>query len=183
MALYLNLYHEIQKQKLKRQRDPLKIAIMGMVVIAVGLVGWYFYRMESVTGIMRTAGDKVAEMKTLAPQADDAQNQHDTYSAEIKLSDTIIHKMENRVYWAPLLEQLVQVVPAEVQITGLDGLISTDGLKKVTLTVTGIATGSEPRSVAEQMRMALLAKLSSQYRTATAVFRSLEDSPETVQYQ
>jgi Tfp pilus assembly protein PilN len=184
MALYLNLYHEIQKQKLKRQRDPLKIAIMGMVVIAVALVAWYFYKVESVRSKQREATDVVDELKANDPKAADAQKQLAAYGDDIKLSDAIIHKMENRFYWAPLLEQILQIVPPEIQITGLDGSISSDGLKKVTLTVTGIATGGQPRAVAEELRIALQSKLSAaQYSQPSAIFRSLEDGTEPVQYQ
>ena len=79
--------------------------------------------------------------------------------------------MENRFYWAPLFEQLIQVVPSDVQITGLDGSVSSDGLKKVTLTVTGIATGGEPRAKAEELRIALQNKLAAQYHQPTRHFQ------------
>jgi Tfp pilus assembly protein PilN len=184
MALYLNLYHEVQNKKLKRQRDPLKIAIMGMLVIAVGLIAWYFYRLESVRGLTFEAGQKLAELKKYDPEAVDAQKQRDTYEQDIKLADAATRKMENRFYWAPLLQQIVQVVPAEVQVTGLDGAISSDGLKKVTLTVNGIATGDQPRAVAEQLRIAIQNKLTAaKYHSPTAIFRTLDDGTDPVQYQ
>ena len=183
MAIYLNLYHEVQKQKLKRQRDPLKLAIMGLLVIAVGLVAWYFYRMEHVRSLEKEAGELITESHKFDPQANDAQKQVDAYDQDIKLSNAMIHKMENRFYWAPLLEQIVSAIPQDVQITGLDGSISSDGSKKVTLTVNGIATGSQPRAVAEELRVALQSKLSSQYHQPTAIFRSLEDGAEPVQFQ
>jgi len=183
MAIYLNLYHEIQKQKLKRQRDPLKLAIMGLLVVAMGLVGYYFYRVEHVKGLQQQANEVSSELKTIQPQADQAQKDYDTYDQDIKLASAMIHKMENRFYWAPLLQQVVDVVPQDVQITGLDGSISSDGMKKVTLTVTGMATGSQPRAVAEELRIALLNKLSTQYHQPNAIFRSLEDGSEPVEYQ
>ena len=184
MALYLNLYHEIQNQKLKRQRDPLKIAIMGLVLVAVGLVGWYFFRRESVNALTNQANQVLADLKKYDPQAAVALKEHDTYQENIKLSDAIIHKMENRFYWAPLLQQIVQVVPPEVQIIDLDAVLSPDGLKKVTLNVNGMATGDQPRAVAEDFRVALQNKLTAaQYRQPTAIFRSLDDGIESVQYQ
>lgn len=183
MALYLNLYHEIQKQKLKRQRDPLKLALLGLVMVAVGLVGWYFYRMEHVRGIQQQADAIQAELKKYDGQAADAQKQLDAYDQNIKLAGAMIHKVENRFYWAPLLQQIVEVVRPDVQITALNGTVSSDGDKKVTLTVTGIATGGQPRAVAEELRTALQNKLSGKYLVPTAVFRSLEDGAEPVQYQ
>lgn len=183
MALYLNLYHEIQKQKLKRQRDPLKLAIMGLMMVAVGLVAWYFYRMEHVRDIQRQAGDIQADLKKYDGQAAEAQKQLDAYDENIKLADAMIHKVENRFYWAPLLQQIVEVVPPDIQITAVNGSISSDGTKKVTLSVTGIAAGGQPRAVAEELRIALQNKLSGKYLVPTATFRSLEDGAEPVQYQ
>jgi hypothetical protein len=182
MALYLNLYHEIQKQKLKRQRDPLKLAVMSLLVVAAGLVAYYFWRTISVKHSQQLAGEVMADLKKYDPLSKDAQTQIDTYQENIKLADAIIHKMENRFYWAPLLGQIITVVPEDVQITGLDGSISSDGLKKVSLTVTGIATGGQPRAVAEELRIALQNKLSTQYTQSSAVFRSLDDGVEPVQY-
>ena len=187
MALYLNLYHEVQKQKLKRQRDPLKLAVMGLVVVAAGMVVCmrYFYRMERVRDIaQQQAGDVITELKKSNDDAEATakQKELDAYDENIKLADAMIHKVENRFYWAPLLQQIVEVVPPDVQITALNGSVSSDGAKKVTLTVTGIATGSQPRAVAEELRIALQNKLSGQYTQPTAVFRSLEDGTEPVQY-
>lgn len=183
MALYINLYHEIQKQKLKRQRDPLKIAIMGMLVIAAGLIVYYFWRMESVKNVQQQATQVVSDLKKYDPQATEAQKEYDAYDQDIKLSDAIIHKMENRFYWAPLLEQVIAVVPQDIQITAVDGSVATDGSKKVTLALTGVATGGQPRAVAEELRVALQDKLSTaKYLQANAIFRSLEDGAEPVQY-
>jgi len=183
MALYLNLYHEVQKQKLKRQRDPLKLAIMGLLFVAMGLIAWYFYRLEHVSNRRHDAANVEDDLKKYGPLADAAQKEHDAYDQNIKLAAAIMHKMENRFYWAPLLEQIVQIVPPEIQVTGLDGSVSTEGSKKVTLTVTGMATGSEPRAKAEELRIALQSKLAAQYHQASAIFRSLEDGTEPVQYQ
>ena len=182
MALYLNLYHEVQKQKLKRQRDPLKLAMLGLLVVAVGLVAYYFWRMESVKKSQEAAGAVIADLKKNDPRAADAQKHIDEYDAEIKLADAVIHRMESRFYWAPLLGQIIEIIPPDVQITGLDGSIANDGTRKVTLSVTGIATGGQPRAVAEELRIALQNKLGAQYSQPAATFRSLDDGAEPVQY-
>lgn len=182
MALYLNLYHEIQKQKLKRQRDPLKLAIMGLLMVAVGLVAYYFYRVEHVKNLQRLAADITATAKKDEPLSADAQKQVETYEQEIKLAAAVVHKMENRFYWAPLLGEIMTVVPPDVQVTGLDGSVSTDGSKKVSVSLNGIATGGQPRAVAEELRIAIQNKLSRQYGQSSAVFRSLDDGAEPVQY-
>src|SRR5436189_219579 len=41
MALRLNLHHEIDKRKALNRRDPLKLSIIGLSVIAAGLAGYY----------------------------------------------------------------------------------------------------------------------------------------------
>jgi hypothetical protein len=183
MAIYLNLYHEIQKQKLKRQRDPLKIAIMGLIVIAVGLVGYYFFKVERVHIIEVEAGGVSDDLRKILPKADQAQKDYDTYDRDIKLAAAMIHKMENRFYWAPLLQEVIDTVPQDVQITGLNGTVSSDGGKKIILTISGMAAGSQPRAVAEELRIALQNKLATDYHQPTTVFRSLEDGPEPVVYQ
>ncbi len=185
MALYLNLYHEVQKQKLKRQRDPLKIALMGMIVVAALMVVSYFWRLERVNVAKQKAGDVTMQLKKSNDDAKAAQEELAVYQENIRLSNAIIHKIENRFYWAPLLSQVVAAVPSDVQITGLDGSVTNnEGTKKITLSLTGIATGSQPRAVAEDLRTALQGKLASaQYMQPTAIFRSLDDGTEPVQYQ
>ena len=46
MALRINLYHEILRTKKQAQYDPLKLAMLSIVVIAIGLVSWYIVELN-----------------------------------------------------------------------------------------------------------------------------------------
>ena len=72
--------------------------------------------------------------------------------------------MEHRFYWAPVLDQILQAVPAEVQFTRFDGGIIVDDKQKSTINLTGNCVGSEPRKVAEELRTALNNKLVEKFR-------------------
>ena len=183
MALYLNLYHEIQKQKLKRQRDPFKIGIMVILMIAVGFIAYYFWRLEAVKisthELIRVQG----EWKNAEPKQKAALTRRDELDENVKARDALVHKIENRFYWAPLLASIAHVTPPEVQIASFDGGAINTGAKKITVRITGIATGAQPRTVAEKLRTTLQNELSLHYQNVTSVFGGLEDNVETVQYQ
>lgn len=183
MALYLNLYHEVQNQKLKRQRDPFKIAIAAALMVAVGFIGYYLWRVEVVKRARSAAAQIQSDWGKLEPKFKEAEAQKQEYEQNIALADILTHRIENRFYWAPLIQQIVEVVPQEVQVTALDGSLSTDGTKKVSLSISGLAADPQPRAVAERLRIAIQNKLSSQYRQATATFVSLEDGAEPVVVQ
>jgi len=181
MALYLNFYHEVQKQKLQRQRDPLKIGIMILLVIAMGFIAYYFWRLEAVQKAKNELVRVSNDWKTAEPKEKAALVRKDELDQMQKLADSLAHKVENRFYWAPLLEHILQVVPSNIQITGLDATVSNAGQKRVTLVVSGISSGIQPRTAAEDLRTTFQTKLSANYQQVTAIFRSLEDSTETVQ--
>jgi len=183
MALYLNLYHEIQKQKLKRQRDPFKIGIMVMLLIAVCFIAYYFWRLEAVQIAKRDLTRVQAEWKTTEPKQKIAVARREELDQSVKVRDTVVHQIENRFYWAPLLEYILHATPPEVQITNLAGAQLNTGSKKVSVTISGISAGAQPRNVAEKLRTTLQNELTLHYQQVTAVFGSLEDSAETVQYQ
>lgn len=183
MALHLNLYHEIQRQELQRRRDPLKVGIMLLLFVAVGFVAYYFWRLAAVHDVTGQLSAVQGEWSRIASQEKTAKVRYGELEQEKKLSDALVHKIENRFYWAPLLQQMLQVVPPEVQITRFDGNLAADASKKVSLTVNGIATGSQPRATAEALRTALADKFSSSDQQTTSVFKSLEDGAETVQYK
>lgn len=183
MALYLNLYHEIQKQKLQRQRDPLKIGIMVLLFIALIFVGYYLWRMGSASHAKSELARVQSEWSATEPKEKAATTRKNELDVEDKLKESLVHKIENRFYWAPLLDKVVHIVPSDVQITGFDGSVTNTGPKKITLSITGMATGAQPRSVAEDLRTTLQSKFAADYQQATSVFQSLDDSTESVQFE
>ena len=184
MSLHINLYHEIQKQALARRRDPLKIAMIGLIVIGVGFAAFYFYQIGCAHSANVRAASLQADWMKIDPRAKTAKAREDELSTSIKVSETLVKQVESRFYWAPIFGQVLQVVPHEVQITRLSGDASSDPAKAAhIINISGIAssaTDAPPRKVAEDLRTALDEKLSEKFKHVTSSFRSLEDSDENV---
>lgn len=184
MAIHLNLYHEIQKQELQRRRDPLKIGFLVLLFIAMGFIAYYFWRLGVVSSVKTEMTGLQSDWSKAEPQARDAKTLQEELNQNKQIVDVLVHEIESRFYWAPLLEQVLQVVPQEVQITRFDGSLAPDGSKKVSFTLSGIVAGNPARAVADGFRKTLQEKLSAKYRLEKEKeFKSLEDGPETVQYQ
>lgn len=178
MALHLNLYHEVQKQKALQRRDPLKIAMAGLGVVAVGFAGYYVLQLNTQRTLSNELRQLQAEYAELKPKAEAAQKRIDEIEVTMKQGEALVNRMEKRFYWAPILENLVQLAPKEVQFTRLVGDVTGEELKRCTLTIDGIAAGSDPRKVAEDLRRALVDEFSRRFTGVVASFRSLEDAPE-----
>ena len=79
-----------------------------------------------------------------------------------------------------MLEQIMQVVPREVQVTRLAGDIAGEGLRHCSISLDGLSAGTDARKVAEELRTALSEKFGGSYKNVTSKFRSLEDGTEMV---
>jgi Tfp pilus assembly protein PilN len=179
MALRLNLYHEIERQKQAERRDPLKLSMLGLAVIAVLFALYYVWQLGSVGILSRELSRKKAEFAALEPKAKAAQQREEELSKTLKASELLVKRIEGRLYWAPILEQLTTLVPREAQVTRFSGEVQGDDVKKCTLTVEGVAAGADPRKVAEDLRTAIAEEFSKKYRNVTSIFRSLEDGAES----
>jgi Tfp pilus assembly protein PilN len=181
MPLHVNLYHEVQRQDLARRRDPLRLGMMAMAVIATGFVAYYFVELESshmVTSRFDALKDDFAK---LDPKAKAAKERQDELNTEITASDTMMKNVDSRFYWAPVLDQILKTVPRTVQLThvsaqALDGNPAASNV----VTITGVASAVEPRKEAEALRTALSAHLATQFKGVTSIFKTLEDSDEIV---
>jgi len=180
MALRINLYHEVLKARQLKRRDPLKLSIYGLS--AIGALFAIYYGVE--LGRMHAIGSELAraqaEFAQIDPKAKAAKLREDEMNIEIRKSEIVTRRMEDRFYWAPMLEQIAQTVPREVQITRLTGDVSGDTVHKCTVVVDGLSAGSDPRKVAEELRTALAEKLGPKYKGVTSNFKSLEDGTELV---
>lgn len=184
MALHLNLYHEIQRQELQRRRDPLKIGVMVLLFIALGFIAWYFWRLEAVSSVKAEMTKLQADWGKAEPQQKDATALQEELNLNKQTVAALVRGIEGRFYWAPLLGQIFQVVPPEVQITRFDGNLAPEGPKKVSFTLSGIVAGNPAREVADHFRKVIQGKLSGKYQLEKEKeFKSLEDGTETVQYQ
>lgn len=179
MALHINLHHEIQTQARARRRDPLKLSMLAAALIGLAFVAYYFVRLNAVRTVTSRLSTVEAEWNRIEPRAKDAKKLEEELTAEIKTSEALVKRIESRFYWAPIFEQILQVVPREVQITKLAGEIGSDG-KASAIVISGVSASGVPRKVAEDLRTALDDKLSTKFKRVTSSFRSLEDSEESV---
>ena len=113
MALHLNLYHEVQKQAALRRRDPLKLSLYGMGAVALAFAGYYFLQVGTYSSIASENRAAQSEYDTLKSKAELAQKRADEISAMLATSKKLTDRIEGRLYWAPILEQLTSAVPAE----------------------------------------------------------------------
>ena len=181
MALRLNLNHEILQAERARKRDPLKLSIWGLSLIAAGFAAYYFFQLAKMSVISQEYAHKKAEFDAIEPKAVAAKTREDELSETIRSGDTIVQRIEGRFYWAPMIEQLVNAVPPEVQITKLAGDVQGDTRKKCRLSIDGLSAGTDPRKVAEDLRTAIAESFGKKYKNVISSFRTLEDGVETVQ--
>ena len=181
MALHLNLYHEVHKQQRARKRDPLKLGMLGVLVVLLGFAGYYFVRLAEAREVGSRLAVVEAEYQAIEPKEKQAKEREAELNANIALSNALVKKVENRYYWAPVIERFMEAVPREIQLTRFEATHSTDKGKSTAITVSGISTGPEPRRVAEDLRTTLEDKLAEENATVSSSFKLLEDSEEKVQ--
>ena len=179
MALRLNLFHEIARQKQAQRRDPLKLSIYGLSAVAALFAGYYVWQLGLASSVSREYARTKTEFDTLEPQARAAKKREEELATTLTTSQTLVRRIEGRFYWGPVLEQITQLVPREVQITRLAGDVQGDNVKKCTFVLDGVAAGSDPRKVAEDLRTAIADQFSKTYKGVSSNFRSLDDGVET----
>lgn len=180
MSLKINLYHEVLRTKKQRQYDPLKISILGLIVVAIGLAGYYFVALAQRRSVVAEYTAKQKEFDTLVPLAKAAKLREEELSNQISLAERLGKRIENRFYWAPVLEVVASSVPLNVQITKLGADIAQEAPRTCQISVDGLAAGAKPRAVAEELRMALAEKFGQKFKGAITTFKSLDESNERV---
>ena len=121
MPLTLNLLHEEQKQLQARQRDPLKLGLLGLVGIALLFMGYYAYRLIGANALDGQLHARQAEWARQEPLSRAALAQETELNLTLSAAAAVTKRIEGRFYWAPLLETLQRVVPPGVQILSLSG--------------------------------------------------------------
>ena len=180
MALHLNLYHEVNKAKAIKRRDPLKLSMYGLAAVVAGFASYYVLELVKLHNINSDLATVKGEFTKLEPLAKTAKKREDELNAQMKSGDLLVKKVESRFYWAPMLEQIMQVVPREVQVTRLAGDIAGEGLRHCTISLDGLSAGADARKVAEDLRTAIAEKFTAGYKNVSSKFRSLEDGTEMV---
>jgi len=187
MPLHLNLYHEIDRQKAASRRDPLKIAAYILGFIVAIFVAMYVIELGKNASIQGDLAKLKAEFDGLDPKAKEVERSEKALKQTLDTSAQFVKSIEGRFYWAPTLQEVIKIVPREVQITRFGGNVTTvagapgtEPTKKAVITVDGIACGADPRRVAEDLRQTLAETFGKKYKTSTASFRQLDDSTDTV---
>jgi Tfp pilus assembly protein PilN len=190
MALHLNLYHEIQTQNLQRKRDPFRLGMLGLLLIAIGFVGYYFYRLEAGNSINAQAARLQTDWAALEPKQKEAADREKELTGVVKIKEALMKRIEERCLWGPILDLVAQAVPQEVQITSLEASHSLQVANKprqLSFSLSGIASGPEARKAAEDFRVSFMHKLSEKFKNVNSVprdgFKSLEDRDEKVVLQ
>lgn len=180
MALHLNLIHEIEQAERARQRDPLKLSLWGLGLVAACFASYYFLQLAKMSAIAQEYSRKKAEFDAVEPKAREAKAREDHLNEKMRTSNNLVQRIEGRFYWAPVMERLITLVPPEVQITKFAGDVQGDGVKKCRLTIDGTSAGLDPRKVAEDLRAAIAESFGSKYKNVKSSFRALEDGIEMV---
>jgi Tfp pilus assembly protein PilN len=180
MALRINLYHEVLRAKRQQQYDPLKLSLLGLIIVAVGMAGYYFVQLKRMSDVRTVFNTKRAEFARLEPQAKAAAKNEVELNKQIDLSDKLTKRMEKRIYWAPVFESVLAAVPENVQLTKLTCDTGREKSGTCQMNIEGIAADQEPRAVAEELRKAIAERVGMKYPNATAAFRNLDESSESV---
>jgi len=181
MPLHVNLYHEVQRQELARQRDPLRLAMLVVLLIAIGFAVNYFVVLERAHVVNIQYIGIEGTWNALAPKAKEAKARQDELNEDIHASDALKKVVDGRFDWAPMLEEILKTTPRSVQLTHVAADIPSDDKATTSvLTISGISGAVEPRKEAEHIRTALEAKLASQFMHVSSAFKELEDSDQFV---
>ena len=179
MPLTINLLHEEQFLLKQRKRDPLKLGLYALAGVASLFVMFYGWRLVSSKVLASQYKDRLAEWVKQEPAEAAAVAQEKELTAQVAAADVVAKRVENRFYWAPLVETLVKSVPSNVQIVSLNG--SNDQKNdKVLVTLEGIVAGDVPRLAADKFRTALTESLSKRFQGVETSFRGLDDTATPV---
>jgi hypothetical protein len=174
MALHLNLLHEEISEQRQRQRDPLKIGVMVLVGCGVLLFLYYAWNAYQTLAIKSRLSAVEQDWAKIEPKVTAAQKRSTELTNIINTTRVLDNYIDNRFFWAPLLEKISRCVAPNAQLTAIEGSVLDDN-KGVTLTIEGVAAAREPRSAAEDLRQMLLEQLGQNYSEVKVEFKSLED--------
>jgi hypothetical protein len=173
MALHLNLLHEEISEQRQRQRDPLKIGIRVLFALGALMVAYYLWNAYQVLEIRTRLGQAQHDWAKVEPKVTGAQKRSAELNSIISTTKVLDGMIDNRFYWAPVLEKLSRCVALNAQLTSIDGSVLDDG--KISIVIEGLAAGREPRAAAEELRQLLTEQLGQTYKDVKVEFKALED--------
>ncbi len=174
MALHLNLLHEEILEQRQRQRDPLKIGMIALVGCGVLLFLYYTWNAYRTLEIKSRLTTIERAWKKIEPGVTAAQKRVADLEGVIKTTRALDDYIDNRFFWAPVLQKVSRCVAPNTQLTNFEGAVQ-DENRGIDVSLEGIAAGREPRSVAEDLRQMLLEQFRQSYSDVKAEFKTLED--------
>lgn len=174
MALHLNLLHEEILEQRQRQRDPLKIGMLVLISCGLLLFLYYLWNAYQTLQIKSHLSAVERDWAKIEPKVTAAQKRSADLTNIINTTGLLDDYINNRFFWAPLLEKISRCVPPNAQLTSIEGAVL-DEDKGVTISIEGVAAAREPRSAAEDLRQMLLEQLGQSYREVKVEFKTLED--------
>src|SRR6478672_1424913 len=117
MALHLNLLHEEILQQRQRQRDPLKIGMMFLAALGALMVVYYLWNAYKVLEIRNRLSLAQHDWAKVEPKVTAAQKRSAELNGIISTTKVLDNMIDNRFFWAPLLEKLSRCVALNAQLT------------------------------------------------------------------
>src|SRR6266404_187214 len=174
MALHLNLLHEEILEQRQRQRDPLKIGMIALVICGALLFLYYTWSAYRTLEIRSRLTTIERAWKKIEPKVTAAEKRITDLESVIKTTRALDDYIDNRFFWAPFLQKISRCVAPNTQLTNFEGNLLEEP-RAINVSLEGVAAGREPRSVAEDLRQTLLEQFSLNYSDVKAEFKTLED--------
>jgi len=174
VALHLNLLHEEILEQRQRQRDPLKIGMIALVGCGMLLFLYYTWNAYRTLEIKSRLTTIERAWNKIEPKVTAAQKRVADLEGVNKTTRALDDYIDNRFFWAPVLQKVSRCVAPNTQLTNFEGAVQ-DENRGIDVSLEGIAAGREPRSVAEDLRQMLLEQFRQSYSDVKAEFKTLED--------
>lgn len=174
MPLTLNLLHEEIQEQRQRQRDPLKIGVMLLLMLGGIFFAYYMWNVYRTLEIKTRLSAVEHEWAKVEPQVTAAQKRSAELTDIIKTTRVLGDYIENRFFWAPFLQKVSRCVAPNTQLTSIQGSVL-DENKGISVSIEGVAAGREPRAAAEDLRQMLVEQLAQSYHNVKVEFKGLED--------
>ena len=181
MPLKINLYHEVLRARREEQYDPLRLSLIGVVVIIAALAAYYLFALTAKNAVLEELAAKKRDHDELVPKVEKAKIEEQELNKTLQLAEKMTKRMEERFYWGPMFEQIVAIAPDNVQITRFNGDLVGEAGTRAQLSIEGIVAGEEPRRIAEQLRVNLNQSLTQKYKEVNSTYKDLQESPERIE--
>jgi len=172
MVIRFNFLHEIQTRKTQQQRDPLKLGMLGLLLIILLMAGYYMLRLNDVNQAKSSLEDVERQLKKAQPEAEEAVKQTEELKETIESVKLLKGYVEDRFFWAPVLQLVVNNTGPNVQLVNLNGVSSKDG--DVIVTIGGVVVGQPPQVAADKYLETIESVFAELYPNADAKFNVLE---------